>query len=117
MGKDYLFGLSTVILLVISFYIKHIRKVVLTYKDAAGMWYADRLKPILEGVSNLVMNLIFVQYFGDKLFCNRPFYGTKISAVKRGIRLLGTFPNRQSLDETAVLHAGKGRFPPCARFD
>lgn len=64
MGEQYLFDLSTVILLVISFYIKHIRKVVLTYKDAAGMWYADRLKPILEGVSNLIMNFIFVQYFG-----------------------------------------------------
>lgn len=64
MGEQYLFGLSTVILLTISFYVRHIRKVVLTYKDAAGMWYADKFKPIFEGIANLVLNLILVRFLG-----------------------------------------------------
>lgn len=64
MGKEYLLPMNTVVLFVLSFYIKYIRKVVLTYKDAAGMWRPDRYKPVCEGIVNLVLNLILVKRMG-----------------------------------------------------
>ncbi|WP_288175356.1 lipopolysaccharide biosynthesis protein [Sporofaciens musculi] len=33
------------------------------YKDAAGIWHKDRFRPLASGITNLGLNLIFVNYF------------------------------------------------------
>lgn len=64
MGKKLLFSISVVIIMVIYFYISQIRRVVLTYKDAAGMWYADKYKPLVGCLVNLFFNIILVKIIG-----------------------------------------------------
>lgn len=63
-GKEYLFRLSTLILLAIMMYVQLIRKIVLNYKDAAGMWWNDRFKPYAEAIFNLIINIILVKLIG-----------------------------------------------------
>jgi O-antigen/teichoic acid export membrane protein len=40
------------------------RQVVQTYKNAGGIWWADKYKPIVGCIVNLVLNIILVQHIG-----------------------------------------------------
>ena len=64
MGEDLLFGIGTILLLVLRFYFEQIRKVVLTYKDAAGMWWADKWRPLVGCIVNLMLNIVLVKSIG-----------------------------------------------------
>ena len=64
MGKDLLFGIGTVLCLVLRFYFEQVRKVILTYKDAAGMWWVDKWRPIVGCIVNLIFNVIMVKTIG-----------------------------------------------------
>lgn len=72
-GDKYLFPYETVLLFVFYFIVLYARKIVNTYKDAAGMWMADVLKPYVEAGFNLVVNIILVQFMGIN--------GVKISSI------------------------------------
>ena len=62
-----------VVLLVVYFYVYQIRKVVLTYKDAGGVWWEDRYRPYIVMVVNLVGNFVLVQIIG--------IYGVILSTI------------------------------------
>ena len=62
-----------VVLLVVYFYVYQIRKVVLTYKDAGGIWWEDRYRPYIVMVVNLVGNFVMVQFIG--------IYGVILSTI------------------------------------
>jgi O-antigen/teichoic acid export membrane protein len=64
MGKEMLFQLPTVILLVLSFYVRQFRRSVLTYKNAAGVWMLDRYKPYVASLVNLGMSILLVTFIG-----------------------------------------------------
>lgn len=64
MGDKLLFGMGTVFCLVLRFYFEQIRKVILTYKDAAGMWWADKWRPIVGCLVNLILNIVMVKAIG-----------------------------------------------------
>lgn len=64
MGENLLFGIGTILLLVLRFYFEQIRKVVLTYKDAAGMWWADKWRPLVGCIVNLILNIVLVKSIG-----------------------------------------------------
>lgn len=64
MGADLMLNFSSVILLGIYFYVWKIRQSILTYKDAAGMWKIDRLKPYIEIIFNLTINIVLVNIIG-----------------------------------------------------
>lgn len=53
LGKDYLFDESTVMFIVLLFYLMYMRKAVLMFKDAAGLFWYDRYKAIAEMIFNL----------------------------------------------------------------
>ncbi len=65
-GKDMLLDMSTVILMILSFYFTLTRNIVLTYKDAVGMWDKDFLKPYVILIVNLILNILFIQKIGIK---------------------------------------------------
>lgn len=46
---------------------QYMRKATLLFRDASGAFYYDRWKPIAEGLSNLVLSLIFVNAFPEQL--------------------------------------------------
>lgn len=63
-GAEYLFGMDMVVLFTVYFFIRNIRVVPTTYKDAAGAWAEDALKPYVESFVNLTLNLVLVQILG-----------------------------------------------------
>lgn len=63
-GKEYLFPFYMVIMFGIYFYSQQIGNVASTYRQASGLWWEDKLRPIVESVANLVLNIVTVKYFG-----------------------------------------------------
>lgn len=63
-GKDALFDDITMKVFCAYFYIRHCISPVLLYKDAAGLWWEDRWRVLLEGLFNLGINLLLVNAFG-----------------------------------------------------
>lgn len=63
-GESLMEGMPLVICMTLYFYICETRKVVLVFKDAAGMWWADKWKPLVGCLVNLAFNIISVQYIG-----------------------------------------------------
>lgn len=76
-GKDYLFGFDVVCIIVINFYFLGMRKAVLTFREASGLFYKDRWKSIAEAVVNLVTSIVLAIHFGTF----GVFLGTLISCV------------------------------------
>ncbi len=63
-GGENTLPFITMCLLVISFYVRQIRRPVITYKAACGLWKQDRYKPYIAACINLIANLILVQFIG-----------------------------------------------------
>ena len=76
-GKKYFLSQNIVLILVVNFYITGMRKTVLTFKEAAGLFYNDRWKSVVEAIVNLIFSLILVKKMG--IF--GVFLGTFISSV------------------------------------
>ncbi len=63
-GKNLMFPFYVVLELALYFVVKMGRKIVVTYKDAAGLWWEDRFRPLVIAAVNVVSNLILVQFIG-----------------------------------------------------
>lgn len=72
-GEQLLLGFPAVICFCIYFFVYELNQLLNTYKDAAGIWRQDRFRPLVTSLSNLVMNLILVQFWG--------IYGVLLSTV------------------------------------
>ncbi len=63
-GEDYTFDLTVVALFCIYFYLVVMQQINGMYKDAAGVWHQDRLRPLIAAIVNLGLNVAFVQIWG-----------------------------------------------------
>lgn len=72
-GKDLMLSLSAVVCFVIYFFVRQFNALLNLYKDASGMWHEDRFRPLAAALTNLVLNLILVQFIG--------IYGILLSTV------------------------------------
>lgn len=72
-GKDLLLDFSCVVCLVIYYFIYEINALLNLYKDTAGIWHKDRFRPLITAGTNLILNLILVQFIG--------LYGVLLSTV------------------------------------
>lgn len=72
-GEQYQLGISAVVCLCIYYFVYEVNQLLNMYKDAAGMWHEDRFRPLVTALSNLIMNLIMVQFIG--------IYGVILSTV------------------------------------
>lgn len=77
LGKEYLFSVEIVFVIVVNFYITGMRKAVLTFRDATGLYWEDRYKPLAEALINLVASIVLVQMLGTI----GVFIGTFISTM------------------------------------
>lgn len=77
LGDEYTFGNGIVALIVIVFYLGFIRKTVLLFKDAYGLFWYDRFKPYIESAVNLVVSIIL----GLKIGISGIFIGTIVSTL------------------------------------
>lgn len=63
-GKEYLLDLKTVGIIVLNFYMLGMRQPVLTVRDALGIFWYDRHKPIAESIINLVFSIPLAFKYG-----------------------------------------------------
>lgn len=64
LGRQYLFQFPIVLLITVNFYIQGQRSSVLAFRDALGLFWNDRYKPLLESFINLVASYILVIRLG-----------------------------------------------------
>ena len=64
MGKEYMFDYSTVILLVVYFYMLKMGDIRSIWVDAVGLYWEIRWRAVFEAVLNLVLCYIFVRIWG-----------------------------------------------------
>lgn len=62
--EELMFPFFIVLEMAFYFYIYQIRKIPVTYKDAAGIWWEDRFRPYVCMVVNIVLNVWLVQVIG-----------------------------------------------------
>lgn len=94
-GQKYLLDYTTVILLALSFFFTGMRRIVMNYHDAFGLFWVDRFKPIAEALANLIVSYFLAKRIG----INGIFIGTIFSSV-----LIGT-----SIEMYVVFHDGFNR--------
>ena len=76
-GKNLLFTPDVVFIVVLNFYLTGMRQAVLTFRDAFGIYWQDRFKPLFESVINLVVSISLAQVLG--VF--GVFVGTAVSTL------------------------------------
>ena len=76
-GQDMLLDQAVVGVIVVKYYLSGMRKTVLTYRDAYGLYWQDRYKPLLEIAVNLIASLVLVMRMG----ISGVFLGTIISTL------------------------------------
>lgn len=64
MGEDMMLPMSMVVLFCLYFFIYEYNQLFNLYKDAAGLWYEDRFRPLVTSLVNLFLNLYFVNHIG-----------------------------------------------------
>lgn len=63
-GQQYLLPYYMVVLYCVYFFLIVSQDLSCAYKDASGIWHEDRLRPLIAGVLNLVLNLMMVKRWG-----------------------------------------------------
>jgi O-antigen/teichoic acid export membrane protein len=82
LGEKMMFGDGIMFIFCVYFFSTHFIRVCHLYRQAAGLWWQDRYRPIVETVSNLVLNILFVRWFGvsgvmfSTIFCMVCIEGT-----------------------------------------
>jgi len=64
LGEKMLFGDGIMVIFCIYFFSTHFSRVCHIYRDAAGLWWQDRYRPIVETVVNLSLNILLVRFIG-----------------------------------------------------
>lgn len=63
-GESYVFNNKIVFVIAINFFIQGLRKSVLTFRDALGLFWYDRYKPIFESTFNLIFSIYLAIEYG-----------------------------------------------------
>lgn len=77
LNEKYIFSADIVLLIVINFYLSGMRKSVQTFKEALGLFWYDRYKPLFESGINLIVSIVLALRFG----INGILIGTIISTL------------------------------------
>jgi hypothetical protein len=74
-GESLTFPFLTMVFIVLYFYLSRVTNITFTYREAAGLWWEDRFRPLVLTVVNLVLSLFLVSLVGvngvllSTLFC------------------------------------------------
>lgn len=63
-GEDMMFSESIMIVFCVYFFSKSINMICYAYRQAAGLWWEDKYRPIMEALSNLALNILLVRFIG-----------------------------------------------------
>ena len=64
MGEDRMLPMGMVVMFCLYFVVTEYNRLFNVYKDAAGLWYEDRFRPLITSLLNLSLNLAAVKYLG-----------------------------------------------------
>ncbi len=62
-GDNLEMAKSVSMVITINYFIQFLRQATLLFRDATGLFYYDRWKPLFEGISNVVLSIAFVYLF------------------------------------------------------
>lgn len=80
LGGEYLLGDVTVAVILANLFIFGMRSSALTFKVKSGIFLQDRFSPLIQGVINLVLSLVFVRFWG----ITGVLFGTTVSVLSVG---------------------------------
>ena len=103
LGADYLFPMNIVALIVANFYVYCMRTPVCTTKNAMGLFWNDRYKPIAEVVINLVASILLAQQIGIA----GVLIGTLISTVAMPLWVEPLVLSRHGLERPVRIYFGR----------
>ena len=63
-GSDFTMSMTVVSIIVLNFYLSGLRKIILSFTSAAGLYWNSRYKPLIEALINLSFSIILVHYYG-----------------------------------------------------
>lgn len=63
-SEDYLIDISIVFVIALNYYVMGVRHSVTIFKNAYGLYWQDRYKPIISAVVNIVFSLLLTYKFG-----------------------------------------------------
>ena len=63
-GTKYILDSTTVIVILINFYLLSMRNVIGTFKYAMGIFWNDKYSMLIRALINVILSIIFVKYFG-----------------------------------------------------
>ncbi len=63
-GSDKIIPLSSLILLAVNFYLTSLREMLISYKSSLGLYWYDRKRPIVEGLTNLIVSIVLGKFMG-----------------------------------------------------
>lgn len=64
LSEKYLFDKPIVIGIIVSFYLMYMRKAILMFRDACGLFWYDRYKPVAEAIINLSVSVYLAYQYG-----------------------------------------------------
>lgn len=77
-GKEYLINVSTIVVVLLNFYLLGMQGATSIYRDAQGIFWQGKLRPLAQGILNLVISVILVYYMKN---LTAVFLGTVISRL------------------------------------
>lgn len=63
-GEEYLLNNKIVLLFALLFYCYKMGDMCAVYRQAAGLWWQDKFRPIVEALTNLTLNILLIQIWG-----------------------------------------------------
>ncbi len=63
-GEEFLLGEDVVVIMVLSFYLLGMKLTITTFKDALGLYWRDKYRPIFTVVVNLLVGILLVKPLG-----------------------------------------------------
>ena len=63
-AKDLVLARTVAAVITVNGFVQFMRQSVLVFREATGTFYYDRWKPLLEGILNIVLSVLLVQWFG-----------------------------------------------------
>ncbi len=63
-GQKMMFGDGIMFIFCLYFFTTHFSRMCYMYRQAAGLWWQDRFRPIAETVTNFVLNIVLVRFIG-----------------------------------------------------
>ena len=62
--ESFLLGFSIILVIALNHYVLGVRQAITLFKNAYGLYWQDRFKPMFSAIVNIVFSIILTKYFG-----------------------------------------------------